>query len=859
MDNNARRTRKRWLLVGAVTLLFLATQIYFIGVIAGERSLLFNTIRVGGWMAAEMESELLRFQRDLARYQANPTMQTADDVRTQFDIYWSRIDVATNSQEGENLRKITGVLPMMNRASIGLSVMDHHLQRGLAGAGAEGELDKLMILSREIEPDLRKITQLSIHQEESIFQRERIEALSRRLMGVFVVMLMSGLGLLGVVYGLAREGAILARRAHKAEAEALEARHCLEDALENISDGFVHLDVGGHIQHQNNVFAARYAGMVPVPEIQARCGQTWEENLKNGRAVQISIRPTSNNGIVGLFTDISHLKQIERQLRQQLLAMDTTHEGISVCDSDGIYRYVNRAHARIMEVDNPDDLLGRPWSIMYDRAEIARLRSDIMPIVHQQGAWSGEVTARKMGGGAILQELSMTLLPDGGLICVLRDVSDRKRREQETMDLQAQLYQAQKMDAIGRLAGGIAHDFNNILAAILGYGALLVDDLPEDTEDHQFALHICRSAERARDLVQQILAFSRTQGGSMEMADIGHICQEIIDMLKATLPSTITLGVHVDDHVPETRANTTQIGQVIMNLCVNARDAIGDKHAHLDVGLVMLNDLADIEWLGGQDTERHRLMTPHLHTDVRGRSVLTVGALAPEQRWLILSVQDTGTGIPAAIMERMFEPFFSSKPAHKGTGLGLAAVHGIVAAHHGAIKVISTPGTGTIFEIYLPVTGTSEAAHTTEQARRESQKGAGHILLVDDEAPLADFGATMLRRLGYRVSLAGNGAEALGCLEQMVRNGAPVDLVITDQTMPMMTGTELSARIRRDYPDMPIILCTGYSESVTPETAAQFGLNAFLYKPLSSRELPETVRRVLDGCGLPVYSASHVK
>ena len=840
------RNRLRWLIIGGITLIFLGTQIYFAFVIATERSLLLNDIRVGGWMAAEMESELLRLQRDLAIYRAHPDPDTEQAARTQFEIYWSRIDVVANSQEAAPLRRNSDILTIINRAAISLSVMDDYLQKGLSGQ-SDG-LDKLNDVMQGLEPDFRKATLITINQEKSGDQRDKINHLAERLMAIFIVMVGAGLGLLGVVYALAQEGLGLARRARQAELAANEARHCLEDALDHITDGFVQINRQGEIQHQNRVFCQMYPAIKkPVTDIRARAGQVWEEKLADGRIVQASFRATGDGGVVCLYTDISHLKIIEQQLRHQLLAMDNTHEGISVCDADGLCRYINRAHAQIMGAGRPDELVGRPWSILYDQAEIARFRRDIFPVLKKNGCWSGEVTARKMDGTAILQDVALTQLPDGSMICVMRDVTDRKRKEQEKLDLQAQLFQAQKMDAVGRLAGGIAHDFNNILAAILGYGALLVDDLPEDSEDYQFAQHICRSAERARDLVQQILAFSRTQGGSMEMANLGDVCHEIADMLRATLPSTIKFSMDVTPDVPEIRANPTQIGQVLMNLCVNARDAIGDRHANLEIALRPLDDLTKIEWPGGHGGDRHLLHSQHLLNDPRGRTILTIGAFAPSAHYLVLSVRDTGMGIPAAIMERMFEPFFSSKPAHKGTGLGLSAVHGIVAGHCGAMRVSSCPGEGSLFEVFLPVTGDAEELASHEREKNGIQKGAEHILLVDDESTLADFSAIMLRRLGYRVSLAGNGAEALQCLAQMDRNGLPVDLVITDQTMPMMTGTELARHIREIYPEMPIILCTGYSESVSPETATEFGLNAFLYKPLSSRELPITLRRVLDG------------
>ncbi len=395
----------------------------------------------------------------------------------------------------------------------------------------------------------------------------------------------------------------------------------------------------------------------------------------------------------------------------------------------------------------------------------------------------------------------------------LAAVADQIALGIERKHLETHLRQTQKMEAIGTLAGGIAHDFNNILSAILSYTELTRDTLPPDSQGWGNLQQVLAAGQRAKELVHQILTFSRRTEPERQPVQLHHLVQEVLTLLRAALPSTITLRATMEEQTGTALANATQIHQVLLNLCTNAAHAMRETGGMLEVRLDACEVTAD----------RTTIATP----------------LAPGP-YLRLAVQDTGHGMPPEVMEHIFEPFFTTKSAGEGTGLGLAVAHGIVAAHSGAMTVTSTLGQGTTFEVYLPRSDRCSVA--AGGPGEPSPTGSARILFVDDEESLAQLGQMALVSLGYEVVSHTSSRAALDAFRTAP---AGFDLVITDYTMPHLTGEDLVREVRRIRPDIPIILCTGFNPTMTAEHAATLGINALCPKPLSLRDLGVAIRRVL--------------
>jgi PAS domain S-box-containing protein len=384
----------------------------------------------------------------------------------------------------------------------------------------------------------------------------------------------------------------------------------------------------------------------------------------------------------------------------------------------------------------------------------------------------------------------------------------------ERNEMQRRLEQAQRLESIGNLAGGIAHDFNNLLYPIMGLTELLLDDLSPGSRDHENAREIHAAARRGRELVKRILAFSRESRGEAQPLRLQKIVEEVIEMARATIPASITIESRVAADCGVVMADATQIHQVLMNLITNAYHAIEPSEGRIDLELEERDVPAD------------------------EAAVLHV---APG-RYARLRVSDTGVGIDAEHLDKIFEPYFTTKTPEKGTGFGLSTAYGIIRDHEGAIAVRSVPGQGSTFDVYVPLMA---AAPVTEQpaAARASQGGDERILLVDDEETIADLEHHMLRRLGYEVTALTSSRELLATF---AKDPLAYDLVITDMTMPGMTGDKLAGELLALRQDIPIIVCTGYSERIGEENAEEFGVRGVLLKPVSRDELARKVREVLD-------------
>ncbi|MCF8056331.1 MAG: response regulator [Desulfocapsa sp.] len=382
--------------------------------------------------------------------------------------------------------------------------------------------------------------------------------------------------------------------------------------------------------------------------------------------------------------------------------------------------------------------------------------------------------------------------------------------------MEEQLHQARKMEAIGILAGGIAHDFNNILTPIIGYAELLCMKVQDDRMMKNGLDIILQSARRATELVQQILSFSRQQNQTISSCHLQPIVKEALKLIRSTIPTTIEIRQEIDMTCGPVMADPTQIHQLMINLCTNSSHAMTDHGGILSVTL-------GCRELTEEDCHSYPPLSAGSH--------------------LCLEISDTGCGIEKDVLARIFEPYFTTKEKGKGTGLGLAVVHGIVAAHNGHIDVSSKPGQGTVFKIQLPITEVESVRNKEVSDTASLPKGTEHVLIVDDEPLVVEINRKILVNLGYRVSSETSSQLAL---DKFRAQKDDFDLIITDLTMPDLTGIELTKEILKIRPEIPIILCTGFSEKADAENGLDLGIREYLNKPVTIRNMAAIVRRVLD-------------
>ncbi|MEW5724168.1 MAG: ATP-binding protein, partial [Thermodesulfobacteriota bacterium] len=486
-------------------------------------------------------------------------------------------------------------------------------------------------------------------------------------------------------------------------------------------------------------------------------------------------------------------------------------------DIEGNIEYVNPATERVTGYPR-DELIGRNPRIFKSGRQDEAFYRNLWETILRGEVWTGRLTNRCKDDALIEQQATISPIRDSsgkisGFVAVRRDVTEQVR-------LESQLVQTQKMEALGTLAGGIAHDFNNILGAILGYTEVALMDTPGDGGARASLGQVLKACERARNLVHQILTFSRKTEQERMPLEVGPIAKECLKFLRASLPATIELRKGVAFRSGKILADPTQIHQVIMNLCTNAAQAMRATGGVLELGL-------DIVTISGQQA--------HLMDEL------------PPGDYQVLAISDTGPGMIPEVKNHIFEPFFTTKERGEGTGLGLSVVHGIVKGHGGTVNVYSEPGQGAVFKVYLPlVEGRKEAGPAPRQIPPPG--GTERVLFVDDEASLVEVARHMLEFLGYDVTTFTDSREAL---EMFKSDLAAFDLVVTDQTMPKMTGAELAREMMALRPDLPIILCTGFSHQVDAASARALGIRRLLPKPFTHQEMAEKVREVLDESGPP--------
>jgi signal transduction histidine kinase/ActR/RegA family two-component response regulator len=426
----------------------------------------------------------------------------------------------------------------------------------------------------------------------------------------------------------------------------------------------------------------------------------------------------------------------------------------------------------------------------------------------------GRITEQRVKIGSRYFQLIFTGVPEMHAIHMYsHDISEIVTSEAERKSLELQLQRTQRLETIGTLAGGIAHDFNNILTPILGYSEIALRNLSE-TDRREELEHVIQAAYRAKDLVKQILTFSRQGEEERRPVEIHLIIKEALKLLRASIPKSIEIRDGIDRQTGAVMADPSQIHQVIMNLCTNAYHAMREHGGVLEVSM----DRLEID-------AAYAVRFPQLSAGPHARII----------------VRDTGHGMDASTLERIFEPFFTTKGVGEGTGLGLSVVHGVIAKHQGAIQVESTVGVGTIFTILLPLAGVHKKAF--EHHSDQIPHGTERILFVDDEEEIVRMGERILANLGYRVSGRTSSVEALQAFRADPRR---FDLVITDQNMPHMTGTDLARELHHERKDIPVILTTGFSETITDENIHSLGIAALIIKPFVIVETAQTIRRVMD-------------
>jgi signal transduction histidine kinase/ActR/RegA family two-component response regulator len=390
-----------------------------------------------------------------------------------------------------------------------------------------------------------------------------------------------------------------------------------------------------------------------------------------------------------------------------------------------------------------------------------------------------------------------------------------EERTQALAESERQMQQVLKLQSIGTLAGGIAHDFNNILFPIIGYTELAMDDIPEESPARKSLEEVLKAASRAKELIQQILTFSRQNGHERKPIRVPLIVREALRLLRASIPKTIDIVSDLEESCSPILGNPTQMHQVVMNLCTNAYQAMRETGGQIHVRLGQVNI--------GYEEMAQRIgikMGPHLH----------------------LVVQDDGVGMDATVLERIFEPYYTTKEPGKGTGLGLSVIHGIVKNHGGFITVESLPGRGSSFHVYLPTI--DEIEQDIEVEIRAAETGGGErILLVDDEEQIVAMEKQLLEKLGYQVTACASSSEAWTVFSA---HPDQFDLMITDMTMPHMAGDRLSEKILDIRPTLPVILCTGHSDMIDEDKATALGIRKFVMKPVEKNELARAIRSALE-------------
>ena len=658
----------------------------------------------------------------------------------------------------------------------------------------------------------RRVAQKTQELKNELSQRRRADMLSKqiqdklfeseaRFRGMFEHM-HSG----AAIYEAVQNGSEFIFKDFNPAAEKITRITKQEAVGQRLLDLFPHMDKSGLVAALRDVWqTGKYKHIEPF---------YYKDNIREGwRENRIYKLPSGE--IVALFDDVTDRKKAEQELKKSKQKFQ------SMIDNIGIGVVLIGADMQLLEVN----LQMREWfPQINEKKEMVCYHALKTP--SQKGPCNNCPTQKTLQTGKPHEEIvtiyrgqtqfkfriiSSPVFDDNGKVAsaieVLEDITERER-------IVHYLQEAQKMESIGNLAGGIAHDFNNLLFPIIGMAELLVEDLPPGSPEHEKVREILKAGKRGSELVKQILVFSRQSEHKKRPVRIQQVLKEVLKLARSTIPSNIEITQTIEFDCGQVLADVTQIHQIVMNLITNAFHALEDSRGKI---MVLLNEMT-------LDTS---YPLPH--------------ALQPG-KYAVLKISDTGCGISPQIREKIFDPYFTTKEKGKGTGLGLAVVYGIVKNHGGGIQVESIVDKGTTFTIYLPLIA-GNVPEPDLLPQWDMPKGKERVLLVDDEAPVAHLEKLMLERLGYDVSFFTSSQESLDKLRT-----APhaFDVIITDMTMPEMTGEQLAREALSIRPDIPIIICTGFSDKINKEVAETMDIKGFLLKPISMSKLARTVRTVLD-------------
>ncbi len=551
---------------------------------------------------------------------------------------------------------------------------------------------------------------------------------------------------------------------------------------------------------------------------------------KNGSQIWVSNSTRANtdqDGKItrydGMIKDITDRKRAEDTLREREAQMrtliDTIPDLVWLKDPYGVYLSCNLKFERLYGAKE-SDIAGKTDYDFVDKklADSFRTNDKAAMAAGTSSTNEEEVTYADDGHRELLETVKTPMYNNEneliGVLGVARDITERKRTEEEKANLITQLQQAQKMETIGTLAGGIAHDFNNILYPLIGFAEMLQEDLPQDSPEQDNVTEVLHAALRAKDLVKQILTFSRKSDFELKPVKLQAILEEALKLLKSSIPATIEFQTDIDADCGLTVADPTQIHQIIMNLATNAHHAMQETGGRLSVTLKQTKiDAAPSNF-----------------------SELLPG------KYALLKIADTGTGIKKDVLDKIFEPYFTTKETGKGTGLGLSVVQGIVKSCHGDIHVYSEPDKGTQVHVLLPIMKKMTKVNDSDPFEA-IQGGTERILLVDDEDMIVKMETQVLERLGYHVTPKTSSVEALNAFKA---NPDIFDLIISDMTMPNMTGVQLAREIKAVRADIPVIICSGFSDQINEGTSKELGIQGYIMKPVIKKEIAKIIKEVLN-------------
>lgn len=594
----------------------------------------------------------------------------------------------------------------------------------------------------------------------------------------------------------------------RVRAEAAEA--ALSDAFRSLDDGLLLFDQEGKLVLANRRFfeiypeakdlckpgmdegelwhaiitkgafasgSRRLPGPIGAGE-KTRSSDRWERITASGKYVCIIEQETEAGQRVSVHRDISDIRAAESQLQWRLAAIEEAADGIAITDHLGFFDYANAAFARLLKYADASELINKPWRSLYDPEERERVEQEVLPVLRDFNTWSGKARAIDLLGTHIDQELSLNLLPGGGILWVMRDVTEELKAKAEQQRVMQRLYEAERMEAVGQLARVVAHDFNNVLSAISAFRHALEGDQKITDNSRDLLNKIGSAVGHAEGIIKRLQASETERSVKRGRIDLVRLARDTSDMVRATLEPGQELRMRASRPAIPVLGDHAQLGQMVLNFLVNAREALGKEPGSIEVTVSEITNESDMQgdWL---------------FSESRGqRPALPIQAC--------LAVEDSGCGMSEEVLARAFEADFSTKSGESLRGLGLSAAKSVAQAHNGLIALRSTPGYGTKAQLILP-------------RYRMNLPKSSRVLVVDDDALAGQSLVLQLESLGHRADFLNDPIEALGLIED---DPAIWDLLVSDQQMPAMEGTQLAERCMTVRPDLPLILFTGLRRSL---------------------------------------------